>query len=180
MEVEHHDGLFGEFDGPVGNSFGTALANQAHGLNNMQALVAPNLAPPIRTMMVTKVRTDNMLRVVQFWGAAQQAVGNAVTDCYEHHFFPKGIELTHGYVQGVFVHPFAGLGEGNKPLEGKALAAHMHALYCLCYIATVGTLFDAITGGLTPDERIERAKKTNHPFVGFKWDDPNEPAPAAA
>ncbi len=168
-EVQHHDGLLGTFDNNgFLSAWGTGHVVQSHGYNTMQALVAPNLAPPIRTQIVTKVKTTDMTRICQLWGALQHAVGKAVTDCYEHKFFPDGAEDLYGLIVGVFVFPGAGTKEG-KPLEGEAMEKHMHALYCLGYAATVVMLYDAVTGGLSAQERVERAKTTNHPFMGFKW-----------
>lgn len=172
MEIQHHDGLFGDITGPAGIAFAQALANQAHGFNNMQALIAPNLPPPIRTMMITKVRTDNLNRVVQLWGAAQEGIARAVTDAYENKWFPSGYNRSHVLVVGVFIHPHAGLGglegDARQFLKGDALEQSMHAIFGLNYLATVGLLADALTGGLTDTERVQRAKATKHPFRGFK------------
>lgn len=174
MEIQHHDGLFGQMIGPAGTAYATGLAHQADGYNNMGALVAPNLPPPIRTLLLTKVKTLTLPRVLQLWGAAQEGVGRAMTDMWEFGWFPKGYHRTHVLVVGVFVHPFAGLKmvkdqkiDYKAFLEGLDMEKSMHAIYGLNYLATIGLVADALTGGLTPEERVERAKKTRHPFRGF-------------
>lgn len=176
-EIQHHDGFFGRKDGPAGHAFANALCRQADGYNNMQGLVAPNLAPPVRTVLITKVETNNMVRICQFWGAAQAGAAKAVCDCWENGYFPKEADKTHVIGTGIFIFPYAGLqapGESGKWdkkkfLEGPALQKSMHAIYCLVYATMVGMLFDAVTGGLTTEERIERAKTARHPFLGFKF-----------
>jgi 5,6,7,8-tetrahydromethanopterin hydro-lyase len=174
FEVQHHDGLYGEKTGPVGFAFADAMTKQGHGFNNMQAVVAPNLAPPIRTVMITKVKTDSLQRAVQLWGAAQEGIARAVCDAYEHEWFPAGAETKHVLVVGVFIHPFAGLApqedgkfDPKKFLTDDALEGSMYGIYGLNYLCTLGLLADALTGGLTPAERVERAKTAKHPFRGF-------------
>ncbi|OGJ61896.1 hypothetical protein A3C37_03695 [Candidatus Peribacteria bacterium RIFCSPHIGHO2_02_FULL_53_20] len=176
-EIQHHDGLVGDKNGPVGHAFANALCRQADGLNNMQGLVTANLAPPVRLALVTKVITKSLNRVVQLWGDAQSGAAQAVCDCWENKWFPADADKKLVITCGVFIHPFAGLvdpGSGGKfdPknfLDGEAMAKSKHAIYCLTYYGMVGMLFDALTGGLTPDERIERAKTARHPFLGFKF-----------
>ena len=182
-EVQHHDGLLGEKRGPVGESFANAIARQADAYNNMQALM-PNLAPPIRTAIITKVGTTSMSRVLQLWGAAQEGVAVAVTEAYEHGWFPNGYHDTHVIVVAVFVHPFAGLvaptEEGGKwnPknfLKDEEMERSMHGIGQSARVTTLGMLADGLTGGLTPQERIERYKTTRHPFRGYEQ---KKPAPA--
>ncbi len=177
FEIQHHDGLYGMKEGPVGFAFSDAMTKQAHGYNNMQSVVAPNLAPPVRTAMITKVKTDSLQRAVQMWGAAQEGIARAVCDAYENKWFPDEAAKKHVLVVGVFIHPFAGLapqGEAANPtfdpkkfLSGEALEVSMYGIYGLNYLCTLGLLADALTGGLTPDERIARAKAARHPFRGF-------------
>ncbi len=176
MEIQHHDGLLGLASGPVGMSFANALSNQGDGYNNMQALIAPNLPAPVRAMIITKVGTFNLPRVLQLWGAAQEGLARAIVDAWDNGWFPKGYDRSHVIVTGIFIHPFAGLvvpGSGEKFdkkkfLDGDAMANSMHAIYGLTYLASIGMLSDALTGGLTSEERSARAKTTKHPFRGFK------------
>lgn len=173
LEIQHHDGIFGIARGPAGMSFANAQSNQGHGYNNMQALVSPNLPPPIRTMIVTKVKTDNMARIVQMWGAAQEALAKAVVSAWENGWFKDDYARTHVLVTGIFIHPAAGIDGDKKVLTGEAMEKSMHAISTLTYLAAIGMLSDAVTGGLTPAERVERAKTTKHPFRGFAVKLPN-------
>ena len=171
LEVQHHDGLVGKKDGPVGIAFANALCTQRDYLNNMQAVSTPNLAPPVRTCIVTKVKTQKLYRVLQLWGTAQQAFADAVCDCYEHEYFPDKAEEDLVITGGVFIHPAAGLTGGDQPqqLGKEEKEKHLHQLYCLCYVTTVVMLFDGITGGLTPSERLARRKGAAHPYLGFTF-----------
>lgn len=176
MEVQHHDGLLGLWNGPAGNAFGSGLANQGNGYNNMQALIGPNLPPPVRAMIITKVGTFNLPRVLQLWGAAQEGLARAIVDAWENGWFPSGYHRSHVLVTGIFIHPFAGLvplgkdekWDHKKFLDGEKMADSMFAIFSLTYLAGIGMLSDALTGGLTPEERVDRAKTTTHLFRGFK------------
>lgn len=175
LEIQHHDGLLGSKNGAVGTAFANAVVTQGDGYNNMQALLAPNLPPPVRTMIITKVGTFNLPRVLQLWGAAQEGLARAVTDAWDNGWFPTGYDRSHVIVTGIFIHPFAGLEpqEGGKFdkkkfLKDEAMEDSMHAVYGLTYLGGIGMLSDALTGGLSAEERVTRAKTTTHPFRGFK------------
>lgn len=181
MEIQHHDGGIGEIGGPVGMSFFNALANQGDAYNNMQALLAPNLPPPVRTMIITKVKTNSFPRVLQLWGAAQEGLARAVAEAWENGWFPKGYNRSHVIVTGIFVHPLAGLKtppkaeEGEKQegynhkafLEGADMEESMFAILNLVRLAGLGMIADAMTGGLTPEEIIIRSKTARHPYRGY-------------
>ncbi len=176
LEIQHHDGLLGHKNGTVGAAFANALVNQSDGYNNMQALVAPNLPPPVRTMIITKVGTTSLSRVLQLWGAAQEGLARAVVDAWDNGWFPKGYNDSHVIVTGIFIHPFAGLETPGKDgkydkkkfLTTDAMERSMHGIYGLTYLAGLGMLSDALTGGLTVEERVAQAKTTTHPYRGFK------------
>ncbi len=176
LEIQHHDGLYGTKNGAAGIAFGNALSNQADFYNNMQALVAPNLPPPVRAMIITKVGTFNLPRILQLWGSAQEGLARAICDAWENGWFPANADKTHVIVTGIFIHPYAGLvppAEGGKFdkknfLDGENMEQSMHAINGLTYLAGIGMLSDALTGGLTSDERVTRAKTTRHLFRGFK------------
>ena len=53
--VAHIDLLIGPKDGPVGQAFASALANQSAGHTNLLAVVSPNLPAKPATVMITKV-----------------------------------------------------------------------------------------------------------------------------
>ena len=173
VEIQHHDGLIGDRSGPVGNAYANAIMDQIDFMNRMQAVYAPNLSPPVRTCIATKVKTHNLTRILQLWGTAQEAFAAAVSDCYEHGYFPDNAEHKLVITGGVFIHPGVGLTTGENPqkLSDEELAKSNHRLWCLCYATTVGMLFDGITGGLTPEERIARRKDpaVKHPYRGFEF-----------
>jgi 5,6,7,8-tetrahydromethanopterin hydro-lyase len=77
-EVAHIDLLIGSKDGPVGQAFAGALANQKNGHSNLLAVLTPN--------------------------PAQAAVAKAVTDCVASGVIPKADAENLVIVCGVFIH----------------------------------------------------------------------------
>lgn len=175
-QVAHHDVIIGAFSDPgfsTGWSVGSAL--QAKDYNRMQAVMEPNLAPPIRTLILPKVAVDTMDRTLDMWGTLQEAFACAVTDAYKNGFFPEGIELSHGVMVGAFELP----GLGKDLTKASAKAKHKHALYVLAYVALVVALYDGLTGGLEPAERVKRRESAKHLYRGFDWDTVPSDEPAS-
>ena len=80
-EIAHIDLLIGKKDGPVGQAFANALANQSAGHTNLLAVLTPNLVAKPATVLITKVTIKGMKQAVQMFGPAQYAVAKAVADC---------------------------------------------------------------------------------------------------
>ncbi len=79
-EVAHIDLLIGSKDGPVGQAFAFALANQSKGHTNLLAVLAPNLVCKPATVLITKFTMEHLNQAVQMFGPAQASVAKAVTD----------------------------------------------------------------------------------------------------
>ena len=79
-EVAHIDMLIGSKDGPVGQAFAFALANQSKGHSNLLAVLTPNLAVKPATVMITRVTIKGAKQAVQMFGPAQYAVANSRVD----------------------------------------------------------------------------------------------------
>lgn len=175
-QVSHHDVIIGAFD-HSGFSSGWAVGSalQAKDYNRMQAVMEPNLAPPIRTLILPKVAVDSMSRTLDMWGTLQEALACAVTDAYSNGLFPEGIELSHGVMVGVFELP--GLAKDLK--KASEIAKHKHALYALAYVGLLVALYDGLTGGLEPTERVERRKNAKHLYRGFDWGQVPQDEPTA-
>ena len=73
-EVAHIDLLIGTKDGPVGIAFANALSRQSEGHSNLLAVLTPNLAVKLATVMITKVTIKGAKQAVQMFGPAQAAV----------------------------------------------------------------------------------------------------------
>src|SRR3979411_3252482 len=80
-EIAHIDLLIGSKDGPAGNAFANALANQKQGHSNLLAVLTPNLICKPATVLITKVTIKGAAQAVQMFGPAQKAVAKAVSDC---------------------------------------------------------------------------------------------------
>lgn len=106
-EVAHIDLLIGSKDGPVGEAFATALANQKQGFTNLLALHTPNLMCKPATVLITKVTIEGMGQVGQMFGPAQTAVAKAVSDSVASGVIPKAEADNLVIVCGVFIHPKA-------------------------------------------------------------------------
>lgn len=179
-EIAHIDGAIGDIDGPVGEAYAGAIADQKDGLNNLLLVGTPNVRPAVSGVLITKVITDSLLRACQVFGPIQEGMAVAVQDCYEHGYFgnvdPDKIVI----VASPFVLPGCGTKDG-KPLEGDAAARSNYALWMYNYIGMVALIHDAVTGGLTQDERKEefaaiRGPKGGHPYRGFKFSNEEQAA----
>ena len=151
-EVAHIDLLIGSKDGPVGNAFANALANQSEGHTNLLAVLTPNLAVKPATVMITKVTIEGMKQVGQMFGAAQAGVAKAVADSVEAGVIPKDQAEDLVIVCGVFIHPAA---EDNKKI------------YDYNYEATKDAISNAMNGKPSVDEMIAGKEEAAHPFRGF-------------
>ena len=103
-EIAHIDLLIGSKDGPVGNAFANALANQKQGHSNLLAVLTPNLMCKPAAVLVTKVTIKGADQAVQMFGPAQKAVAKAVTDCVAEGTLPKNHTDDLVIVVGVFIH----------------------------------------------------------------------------
>src|SRR5438270_12468713 len=111
-EVAHIDLMIGTKDGPVGNAFANALANQSAGHTSLLAVIAPNLLCKPATVLITKVTIKGMKQAVQMFGPAQSAVARAVADSVAEGVIPKDKAEDWVIVCGVFIHP--GAADDNK------------------------------------------------------------------
>lgn len=102
-EVAHIDLMIGDKNGPVGNAFANALADQKMGHSNLLA-GTPNMAVKPSTVMITKVTIKGARQAVQMFGPAQKAVANAVADCVKEGTIPKDQADNLCVVCGVFIH----------------------------------------------------------------------------
>ena len=103
-EVAHIDLLLGSKDGPVGQAFATALANQNQGHSNLLAVLTPNLLCKPATVLITKVTIKGAGQAVQMFGPAQKAVAKAVSDSVAEGVIPKAEADNLVCVCGVFIH----------------------------------------------------------------------------
>jgi len=102
-EIAHIDLMIGSKDGPVGQAFANALANQKQGFSNLLAGV-PNVICKPAAVMITKVTIKGADQAVQMFGPAQKAVGMAVLDSVASGVIPKGEAENLVIVVGVFIH----------------------------------------------------------------------------
>ena len=146
--VAHIDLLIGPKDGPVGQAFATALANQSAGHTNLLAVVSPNIPAKPATVMITKVTMKKGSQVLQMFGPAQAAVARAVVDSVVAGVLPKAEAENWVIVCGVFIAPTA---NDNKKI------------YKNNYEATKQAIKNAVQKSPTIDEIIAK-KETKHPF----------------
>jgi 5,6,7,8-tetrahydromethanopterin hydro-lyase len=150
-EIAHIDLMIGDKNGPVGNAFANALANQTKGHTNLLAVVAPNIPAKPYTVMITKVTLGGAKQVVQMFGPAQQAVAKAVLDSVAEGLIPKDKVDDFVVVCGVFIHWEA---EDNKKI------------FEYNYEAVRQAIRNAITGAPKIDELLGK-RNEKHPFAGF-------------
>jgi len=148
-EVAHIDLLIGSKDGPVGQAFATALANQSHGHTNLLAVLTPNLLCKPATVLITKVTIKGLGQAVQMFGPAQAAVAKAVTDSVASGVIPKADAENLVIVCGVFIH-----------WEAKDDAK----IYQFNYEATKLSISRAMKGEPKIDEIIAKKDTAKHPF----------------
>jgi len=148
-EVAHIDLTIGDKDGPVGQSFAHALANQKAGHSNLLAVLEPNLAVKPATVMITKVTIKGAKQAVQMFGPAQKAVADAVADSVESGVIPKDQAENLVIVCGVFIHWEAS--DDSK-------------IYQYNYEATKLSIERAMKGEPTADEMLAKKGDAKHPF----------------
>src|SRR5256714_13498236 len=103
-EIAHIDLLIGSKDGPVGNAFANALANQKQGFSNLLAVLTPNLICKPATVLITKVTIKGAGQAVQMFGPAQKAVAKAVADSVAAGVIAKDQVENLVIIAGVFIH----------------------------------------------------------------------------
>jgi 5,6,7,8-tetrahydromethanopterin hydro-lyase len=148
-EIAHIDLLIGSKDGPVGNAFAIALANQKQGFSNLLAVITPNLICKPATVLITKVTIKGADQAVQMFGPAQKAVAKAVADSVADGVIPKGDVDNLVIVCGVFIH-----------WEAK----NNDKIYQYNYEATKQAISRAMRGEPKIDEILARKDKEKHPF----------------
>jgi 5,6,7,8-tetrahydromethanopterin hydro-lyase len=148
-EVAHIDLLIGSKDGPVGNAFANALANQSKGHSNLLALIAPNLPCKPATVLITKFTMEHLSQAVQMFGPAQAAVGRAVADSTAAGVIPAKDADNLVIVCGVFIHKDAK--DNNK-------------IYQFNYEATKLAISRAMKNEPRVEEITANKDKVKHPF----------------
>lgn len=151
-EIAHIDLMIGDKNGPVGQAFASALANQSEGHTNLLAVLAPNVAVKPATVMVTKVTIKGMKQAVQMFGPAQAAVAKAVADSVAGGVIPKDQAENLVIVCGVFIHPAA---EDDEKI------------YNYNYSATKMAIANAMGNKPSVDEMLAQKDSAAHPFKGF-------------
>lgn len=151
-EVAHIDLMIGSKNGPVGNAFANALANQSEGHTNLLAVLEPNVAVKPATVMVTKVTIKGMKQAVQMFGPAQAAVAQAVADAVSEGIIPKDQAEDLVCVCGVFIHPAA---EDDEKI------------YKYNYEAVKESLKSAMADKPSVDDMLAKKDTASHPFKGF-------------
>ena len=148
-EIAHIDLLIGSKDGPVGNAFAMALANQSAGHSNLLAVVTPNLICKPATVMITKVTIKGANQAVQMFGPAQAAVAKAVADSVAAGVIPAKDADNLVIVCGVFIH---------------WLAADNTKIYNYNYEATKMAISNAMKGEPKIEEITKKKDSAKHPF----------------
>jgi len=148
-EVAHIDLMIGSVDGPVGNAFANALANQKAGHSNLLAVLEPNLVCKPATVLITKVTIKGAKQAVQMFGPAQKAVAKAVADCVAAGVIRKDQAENLVIVCGVFIH-----------WDAKDDAK----IYQYNYEATKLSIQRAMKGEPKIDEVLAKKETAKHPF----------------
>jgi 5,6,7,8-tetrahydromethanopterin hydro-lyase len=148
-EVAHIDLMIGSKDGPVGNAFASALANQKQGFSNLLAVLTPNLMCKPAAVLITKVTIKGAGQALQMFGPAQKAVAKAVTDCVASGIIPKDQVEALVIVCGVFIHWEA---KDDKKI------------YQYNYDATKLAIQRAMRGEPKIDEILKQKDTAKHPF----------------
>ncbi len=151
-EIAHIDLMIGDKNGPVGQAFASALANQSEGHTNLLAVLAPNVAVKPATVMVTKVTIKGMKQAVQMFGPAQAAVAKAVADSVAAGVIPKDQAEDLVIVCGVFIHPAA---EDDEKI------------YNYNYSSTKMAIANAMGNKPSVDDMLAQKDSAAHPFKGF-------------
>lgn len=150
-EVAHIDLLLGSKDGPVGQAFAQALADQKMGHSNLLAVLEPNLICKPATVMITKVTIKGARQAVQMFGPAQFGVAKAVTDAVAEGTISKQQAEDLVCVCGVFIHWEAS--------DDKKIFQYN-------YDATKLAIERAMKGEPKVDEILAKKDTAKHPFAG--------------
>lgn len=152
-EISHIDLLIGTKEGPVGEAFCQALANQKKGHTNLLAVLTPNLAVKPSTVMIPKFTMKDLDQAVQMFGPAQEAVAKAVADSIVEGQPLAKIDVDdYVIVCGVFIHKDA---KDNK------------LIYDYNYEATKMAIASAMANEPTKEKVIAGKDEAKHPFRGF-------------
>jgi len=147
-EVAHIDLLIGNKDGPVGQAFAQALANQKQGFSNLLAGV-PNLICKPAALLITKVTIKGADQALLMFGPAQKAVGMAVADSVAAGVIPKQDAENLVVIAGVFIH-----------WDAK----DKDKIYKFNYDATKLAIQRAMRGEPKIDEVLAKKDTAKHPF----------------
>ncbi len=103
-EIAHIDIIIGPKDGPVGEAFVNALANQKEGHSNLLAVIEKNTQVKPATVLISKVSTQDTDHSVLLFGPAQAAVAKAIADAVEKGVIPANKQDEWVIVCGVYLH----------------------------------------------------------------------------
>jgi 5,6,7,8-tetrahydromethanopterin hydro-lyase len=148
-EIAHIDLLIGDKNGPVGQAFAAALADQKAGHSNLLAVLTPNLVCKPATVLITKVTIKGATQAVQMFGPAQAAVAKAVADSVAEGVIPKADAENLVIICGVFIHWQAK--DDTK-------------IYQFNYEATKLSISRAMKGEPKIDEVLAKKDTAKHPF----------------
>jgi 5,6,7,8-tetrahydromethanopterin hydro-lyase len=148
-EVAHIDLLIGDKNGPVGQAFAAALADQKAGHSNLLAVLTPNLLCKPATVLITKVTIKGATQAVQMFGPAQAAVAKAVADSVAEGVISKADAENLVIVCGVFIHWQAK--DNTKIYQNN-------------YEATKLSISRAMKGEPKIDEVLAKKDTAKHPF----------------
>ena len=149
VEVAHIDLLIGDKEGPVGQAFANALANQMDRHTPLFAIIAPNLLAKPVTLISPKVSLRRKEDVLRIFGPAQKGVAMAVAECVEEETIPEDIVEDICVICSVFVHPAAK--DNDK-------------IYKYNYEATKLAIRRAFTGEPSIDEILSERNSVVHPL----------------
>ncbi len=150
-EVAHIDLIVGPKDGPAGQAFCNAMANNKDGFTSLLAVVTPNLPAKPDTLMFNKVTIKGAKQAVQMFGSAQAAVARAVADSVEEGVIPRDQVDELVVLVGVFIH---------------WEAADDKKIFDYNYRATKEALARAIRNQPSAQDVITRKATARHPFAG--------------
>lgn len=123
VEVAHIDLLIGDKEGPVGQAFAGALANQMEKHTPLFAIIAPNLTTKPVTLISPKVSLRRKGDVLRIFGPAQKGVAMAVAECVEEETIHEDIVEDICIICSVFIHP--GATDYNKIYKNNYEAAKL-------------------------------------------------------
>jgi 5,6,7,8-tetrahydromethanopterin hydro-lyase len=149
IEVAHIDLLIGDKEGPIGQAFASALANQMEKHTPLFAIIAPNLTTKPVTLISPKVTLKRKEDVLRIYGPAQKAVAMAVADCVEDEIIPEDRVEDICIICGVFIHPAAK--DNDRVYEYNYEAAKL-------------AIRRAFTGEPSIDEILSEKDYVVHPF----------------